>query len=133
TEPSSRSSSGAGLYPEPSGSPRPRALETCLSSYRHPETAPRRRRSPAMTTSNDQPHVTFQDGCWQGTWQDGYTVIVRAIDMRRVGVCRVELEVRYQNKYVAPFGVDLLDSRSREAFAIAMGARNGVAAVTWDD
>jgi hypothetical protein len=86
-----------------------------------------------MTTSNDQPHVTFQDGCWQGTWQDGYTVIVRAIDMRRVGVCRVELEVRYQNKYVAPFGVDLLDSRSREAFAIAMGARNGVAAVTWDD
>jgi hypothetical protein len=86
-----------------------------------------------MTHINSEPVITCPDGRWRGDWNDGYAVIVKDLDMPRVGVCRAEVEVQHHNVYVNTLAVDLLSSRSREEFTVAMGARNGVPPAVWDE
>jgi len=85
-----------------------------------------------MSEVSAVPVVTQVQGHWHGAWEDGYTAIVNTYDAARPGICRAELEVLYQGGYLNTLTVDLLSSRSREEFSIAMGSRNGVAPVLWD-
>jgi len=84
-----------------------------------------------MSALKSAPVVTCPDGDWRGDWSDGYVLIVKNLDATRVGVYRAELEVQHNEAYVGTYAVDLVNSRSREEFAIALAARNGVAPVAW--
>src|SRR5262245_60303383 len=85
-----------------------------------------------MPEVSAHPIVTYVEDHWQGVWLDGYTVIVHSLDVSRPGICRAELEVLYQDAYLNTLTVDLLSSRAREEFSVAMGSRNGVAPIIWD-
>jgi hypothetical protein len=85
-----------------------------------------------MSEVNTVPVVTCPDGRWRGDWPDGYAVIVKNYDASRPGIYRAELEVLHQENYLNTLTVDLLSSRAREEFSIAMGACNGITPVVWD-
>jgi AAA domain len=85
-----------------------------------------------MSEISAGPVITAPDGHWRGDWPDGYAVIVKNYDASRPGIYRAELEVLYQETYLNTLTVDLLSSRAREEFSIAMGALNGITPVVWD-
>jgi hypothetical protein len=86
-----------------------------------------------MSTPLQSPRMTYQEGHWRGEWEDGYTLIVKDLDATRTGFYRTVLDVEHHGAYVLTLSVDLLNTTSREQFAITIGARNGVAPVVWDD
>jgi hypothetical protein len=79
------------------------------------------------------PIVTLVDEQWCADWGDGYTGHVTAVDDIRIGAYRIELDLYYQGTYLRTHGVDLLSSRSREEFAVTVGAQNGVSPLAWDE
>src|SRR5215510_8320852 len=86
-----------------------------------------------MSEVSAAPVVTQVDGHWQGTWDDGYALRVNTYDASRPGVFRAELDVFYQDTYITALGVDFLHARSQEEVCVALGARNSVTPIVWDD
>ena len=84
-----------------------------------------------MPVISTEPVITAPDGRWRGDWSDGYAVILLDSEVR-TGIYRAQLEVEYQHAYVDTLTVDLLSSHAREAFAMALAARNGMPPVLWD-
>src|SRR5262249_40950254 len=89
-------------------------------------------RRSAMAALSDTPQVTAPDGRWRGDWADGYAVVLTQHDAARPVSYWVVLDVSSQGRYLTTLTVDLLSARSRQEFAVAMGALNGVAPVVWD-
>jgi len=86
-----------------------------------------------MSHSIPEPTLTLHDGLWRAAWSDDYVVVLKTLDTAHAGVCRAELEVQYQGRYLDSQTVDLLNARQREIFHLTMAARNGVSPVAWED